>query len=98
MTDHLIDHLKERDGIRNSEIVSFIKYIETEEYDTDSICMDVIQVNIGSINTYSCSNILVNVCTSIRSSILPRVMCHYFKHAKCVYFLFFIYLMYDIIN
>ena len=89
--DNLINHLEKRDGVTNLEIKSFIKYIDTEEYDTDSISMDIGQVIIGSINSYSHSNILVNICKSITLSILPRTIYYYLKHTQCMYYILCVY-------
>ena len=88
MIDNLENKLDQTDGVTKTEIETFIKYIETEEYDTDSVEMDIDEVDIGSPNTYHSSNILVNVCTSPASmankTMKIRAYIHKHIHSACL--------------
>ena len=48
MIDNLENKLEQTDGVTKTEIEAFRKYIESEEYDTDSVEMDIDDVYISS--------------------------------------------------
>ena len=97
--DHLINHLRKVNGGTKIEMEIFRQFVKEEDYDTDSVRMDIEYVDMISPNTYSwtSSNILINVCplSSVASSMFPRAVYDYLNHIKCMHpqicFMHFIY-------
>ena len=88
--DNLIDILDKTDGVKKFEI-EIVEYIKEQEYDTDSVSMDILdEININSINTYSSSNILLNTYKShqLQFSIFGHSIFYFFKHRQCIYYLY----------
>ena len=70
-------------GVTKAEMVVFKKYVESEEYDTDSVFYDV--------SDEKGSNILLR----IKSNIFGGTFTGYIKFKKGIYFVIFIHILFN---
>jgi len=93
MMDQIYEYMIATDGITTYELYIFIKLVQIEEYDTDSLFYDVIDGNM----TIKSSNILSILSTQSHSKTFQETLCRYVQFKKGIlstlcYFLLSLYI------